>query len=728
MSKPYKSDFFGSNTRADLLTVSEAASVFGVTPTTIRNWDKSGKLLSHRHPENRYRLYSFTDLAKIVPENQRPLFVENSEMGSKKDIPVTSYENLKDFRLLVRQMSKAFRDSQGGSLMDRFEEISKILYTKMYNERSNKGTSFLVNQGDDEDKIYERISLLYKQAIQALPKSLRDHGMGLSKDKKAVVQIVRLLSGINLLEVPADIKGTVFEELVKNTFDKTEHQQFFTPRTVVNFIIRFVDINGAKTILDPACGTAGFLIEAAPIAQKHTKLIGVEIDKRMAWISQMNLQIHGVGDQKVYCFPEGGSLSHSGAIQEEIPYNSVEIIVTNPPFGSDFTDAKELKKYRLGTNRKSRRRGVLFIERCISWLKPGGKLGIIIDDGVLNSSSNYDVRKFILDNCILEAAVSLPTSAFLPYASVKSSILFLSKKGAGSKQGPIFMADAENVGRRPNGDPHFGEEYDDQGNPVLINDLPKILSTWIEYKKSHKIPEASENIFLCSQEILLDEVENKDLRIDIPFHHPSKQIAREVLRDPHFPLEKLSNLVGVRNVNIVPNTHDPEDIWMYAGLANITSMTGEFAPVQTMGNQIKSAVKQYKPGDILFSKLRPELRKVVLVPEDAADGFVSSECYVLTPGEEIDKDYLAFILRSDITLGQLIFQVSGVGRPRINIGALLAVHIPVPDIGQQKEIVKQLKKIEISRRNLEKKIKDEQSKVKQLIGDISKKFKIELLG
>lgn len=728
MSQPYKVKELSTGAHEDLLTVSEAASVFGVTPTTIRNWDKNGKLLSHRHPKNDYRLYSFSDLTKIVPANQRPLFVQEKEIEVTPSQDVLSYKTLKEFRTLVRQMSKAFRDSQGGNLMDRFEEISKILFAKMHDERAG-GATFILRGHENDDDIYQRVSTAYQNAVKSLPESFRDYGVNLSTDRRAVIQIAKLLSGFSLLKVPGDVKGTAFEELIRNTFDKTENQQFFTPRTVVNFIIRFIDINGAKKVLDPACGTGGFLIEAASLANDAgATLIGAEVDKRMAWISQMNLQIHGYGKHEIHCFPNGGSLSHGKEVQEKIPYSDIEIIVTNPPFGSDFTDIKELKNYKLAFDKKSRRRGVLFIERCISWLKPGGKLGIIIDDGVLNSSSNYDVRKFMLDNCVLEAVISLPISAFLPYASVKSSILFLRKKGLDLKQEPVFMAEAESVGRKPNGDPYFGEEYDEAGNPILINDLPEILAEWIAYKKTRKLTGTKENIFLCSPEILFDEKENENLRIDSQFHHPSKQVAREVLHNSNVSLEKLSNLVGVRNVSVVPNVQDPEDIWTYVGLANITSATGEFGPTQVMGNQIKSAVKLYRARDILFSKLRPELRKVVLVPEEATDGFASSECYVLTPGDKIDKDYLAFLLRSDIVYGQLIYQTSGVGRPRINIGALLGVKVPLPSLEKQKQIVKHLKNVEASRRSLERKMKEDQLKIKQLLTEANLILRKELLG
>lgn len=286
------------------------------------------------------------------------------------------------------------------------------------------------------------------------------------------------------------------------------------------------------------------------------------------------------------------------------------------------------------------------------------------------------------------------------------------------------MAAAENVGRKPNGDPLFGDQYDEDGGLELIDDLKSILECWKSYQKRGSLDVLNENVFICKSESFLNDEENKSFRFDLQYHHPAKAVAQEVLKNSKYPLVKLADLVTVRNLSTIPNNQDPEDIWTYLGLANITSQTGEYNPTQVTGNQLKSAVRLYKPGDILFSKLRPELRKVILIKDEESEGYVSSECIVMTPLEtvvidrktyKLDSKYLAYALRSDVTLGQVIYQVSGVGRPRINMGTLLNVRIPVPSHDQQYKIVKDLDKLHITRKSLENEIRKSHEKIQAII-------------
>jgi type I restriction-modification system DNA methylase subunit len=123
-----------------------------------------------------------------------------------------------------------------------------------------------------------------------------------------------------------------------------------------------------------------------------------------------------------------GSLGFSDNLNHLVRPDSLDLVLTNPPFGSDFSDKEHLPKYQLGEGKSSRRRGILFIERCIGWLKPGGRLGVVIEDSVLNGASNKDVRRLVFQHCIVEAVISLPDVTFMPYASAKTSILFLRKK------------------------------------------------------------------------------------------------------------------------------------------------------------------------------------------------------------------------------------------------------------------------------------------------------------
>ena len=168
------------------------------------------------------------------------------------------------------------------------------------------------------------------------------------------------------------------------------------------------------TVCDPACGTAGFLTKVNDYAD--VKLFGFEVDERLAWVSTLNLYIHGANDFETCFMSNGGSLGS----EADSYYESIDVILTNPPFGSDYTDRKILDKYVLGKDKNSRRRGILFIEQSWNLLKKDGILAIIIDQGVLNSKTNMDVREYIFSHFEIMGVIDLPESAFLPYANVSS--------------------------------------------------------------------------------------------------------------------------------------------------------------------------------------------------------------------------------------------------------------------------------------------------------------------
>jgi len=726
--------------KSQYITIKDAADLLGVTPTTLRNWDKAGKLSAHRDPINDYRLYSLEDVSKLLQERRASYEVNNEIMEKQIDLPIFSLPqtevpptekqvfDIRSLRILVRQMSSAFRDSLGGGLIERFEEISKLLYCKLYDEKMFHNNPkyipvFRVKDGETIEGTYKRVSQLFEKAIALLPDVLNNNQRKLSEDKKAVANVVTLLQNVDLYEVPADVKGIVYEELVKNTYEKSENQQFFTPRVVVEFMVNFLEPQITHRLCDPACGSGGFLIEATNYISKtnsskrknlmleeylSNNLIGVEIDRRMAWTAQMNLIMHGDGHGNIHHLSDGGSLAFSDKVDSLLPKNSLDLIITNPPFGSDFNDTAHLKKYILGRNKTSRRRGVLFIERCIGWLKPGGRMGIIIDDSVLNGASNRDVRQLMFDNCILEAVISLPDVTFMPYATAKASILFLRKRlRGGEKQIDVFMADVNNVGRKPNGDPLYSTQRGVDGRFTLMNDLPSVINAWKSYKSTGEksIFKLSPQIFICSGDRIRTD---NDLRLDVQFHHPSRKTAEDILRRSVYPTPKLAELVIVRNYTAVPAVQEPDEIWRYIGLGNITANTGEYIVSEALGSQLQSTVRLFRPKDILFAKMRPELRKCVLIQTDEDDGFASSECLILSTVEnalndpdlrdvaksrmafhkwQVDAEYLSFILRSDIVYGQLVYQVTGVGRPRVNQSTVLGIHIPLPPINIQREIV-----------------------------------------
>jgi predicted RNA methylase len=686
------------------VTVKDAAGMLGVSVATLRNWDRSGRLKARRHPVNGYRIYAL----ESVLELQKSMLLWSVEpppqpAGGLRSAPISRLE----LRRLVNALHRVLRDSDGNSsLVERFDELAKLIVLKVETERSSRvaEAADLAAPGPDRD-VAARIRTAFDLLVSASPALFPPRFGEIRLSDRAVAESVRLLAPVTLGRNGEDIKGLLFEEVVNNTFEKGDNQQFFTPASIVEFMVDFVGDWIRGEIADPACGTGGFLIaaqrklqRAASQLRSAARLWGLEVDARLAWAAGVNLHLHNADSYRILHVDGAGSLARSvvGAMPP------LDLIITNPPFGSDLSDLEALDSFELGRGKKSRRRGVLFMERCLQLLKPGGVLAAIIDDGVLNAPGNADTRALLLSHADLFAVVSLPEVAFMPYASVKASVLFLQKHGgdvrrAMSMKGTFFAA-AEEVGRKPSGDPLY------QFNSVtrrleLESDLPEVLQAWRAGSSDSRLvfwarlPDAGDPKFASALH-----------RLDPSFHHPSRIRATAMLHSSPHPLHQLSELCRLRSETVIPAEQLPDEEINYVGLANIEPQTGVISPTVVPGSTLKSSVKRFVGGDVLFSKMRPELRKVAMAPADIGDGLCSAECLVLVPirdGKiEFIPEFLAYLLRSDLVYGQLVHQVMGIGRPRIRPADVLAAKVPIPPIADQRALLVALDNAEAASRAL----------------------------
>ncbi|MCL0033131.1 SAM-dependent methyltransferase [Peptococcaceae bacterium] len=421
-----------------------------------------------------------------------------------------AFEDLNELQRVVGKCHDIIRNEEGFDPTIAFDEISKLLFAKMQDERE-------VEQGFKDDKkrtpksdyefkigkdeLPEEVGIRIKEIFERAKNKYPEIFEGTTEDIKyiklrfpTIFHIVEELQSYTLQETTIDIKGATYELFIKGTFTGKGLGQFFTPREIVEFMVDMVEPKRKHLILDPACGSGGFLItcmnrvfneidwlyrqrgldnpkqEKWRFATKH--LFGIDLNERMTWVAKMNMVMHGDG--------HGGIFTHDGLKDSERievildivkKRGGFDIILTNPPFGSKIKNQSILAEYELGRERKSQLTEVLFIERCLKLLKPNGILGIVVPDGILSNVQLGHVRRFIRENAIIRAIVSIPRDAFIPYGSgVKASLLFLQKKDIEGKlkQGKVFMAIAENVG------------YDATGRSTGKNDLPIILET---YKK-----------------------------------------------------------------------------------------------------------------------------------------------------------------------------------------------------------------------------------------------------
>jgi len=216
-------------------------------------------------------------------------------------------------------------------------------------------------------------------------------------------------------------------------------------------------------------------------------LFGIEINDSIARVAKMNMIIHDDGHTNVIGFDALEDIDKMNRKNTGFAKNRFDVIVTNPPFGANVKASEHpyLEKYFLGkdkTGKKTKgnqKTEILFIERCIDFLKPGvGRMAIVLPDGILTNSGLQQVRDYLMEKAQILAVVSLPQFAFTHFgAGVKSSLVFVRKKSNKEKLGryPIFMAIAEHIG------------YDATGRKDPKNDLNKICEEFKKFKSKNKL-------------------------------------------------------------------------------------------------------------------------------------------------------------------------------------------------------------------------------------------------
>lgn len=434
-----------------------------------------------------------------------------------------------EFSKLLFKCHNIIRNNDKLSPEAAFDEISKVLFIKIRYERDNTGTQIFSKEEfkklrEAYDKTKSQQSLpFYQQLFERTKEDFANDDLFESNDtikiKEASFEaIVKELEIYNLSRTADDVKGIAFEKFLGKTF-RGELGQFFTPRTIVDFMVSLLDPEEGEIICDPCCGSGGFLIKAFEYVREkienniqevkeqiktqmfdesyeslsekkralidervneyftrlnqeldtsqdnsrlkklsHDCIFGTDANPRMARTAKMNMIMHGDG--------HGGVHHHDGLLNVNgIFENRFDVILTNPPFGSrvekslkiteadKFADEAKIKYYteRYGqeytkaleqvnsnigesvlslydSGKLSGLTEVLFIERCLRLLKPGGRLGIVLPEGVLNNTNLQNVRELFEGIAKIILITSIPQDVFMASgATVKPSLMFFKK-------------------------------------------------------------------------------------------------------------------------------------------------------------------------------------------------------------------------------------------------------------------------------------------------------------
>lgn len=460
-----------------------------------------------------------------------------------------TYDQLKsDFDLLyiIKRLEELVLAQAGVNV---FQEVFKLIYAKLYDEDQAKNVrkdrEVLFRAYKDPKKTYQIINYeLFQKAIGKWPDVFNPlEKIELTPDQLQVC--VPLMEDIKLFESgreELDIIDNAFEYLVTEV-SKGKKGQYFTPRNVIKMCVKMLNPKENEYVIDPACGSGGFLIHTmywvwdnylkdASIDAKREYagryLFGIDFDENMRKTSQALMLIAGDGKHHIF---KRNSLDARDWVMEEAEearseikkagllarfenpvedeenrktfrYLNFDILMTNPPFAGEITDLGLLRQYEFakkdGKLKRKMERHLLFLERCLDAIKPGGRMAIVLPQGVLNNTNLQWVRKWLLKKARILAVVGLHVNTFKPHTGTKTSVLFLQKWNDDPKLGPlnpyqedypIFMAVSKKPGKDNSGEYVYKKDekgnyiLDEKGRRILDHDLDEIAEEFIKFAK-----------------------------------------------------------------------------------------------------------------------------------------------------------------------------------------------------------------------------------------------------
>ncbi len=349
-------------------------------------------------------------------------------------------------------------------------------------------------------------------------------------DPNVLKQVIDELDGIGFQKLGPDVKGDVFEYLLTHLGQSALNGQFRTPRQIRAFMVQMTDPDLGDTIYDPACGTAGFLIDAVdhilarysenpeeipiygedwlekrgqtleeakaeiPNLQTYRKgagerlpdwrrleasIYGTDVSRQMMRIAMMNLVLHGISGAQV---KRANVLSDISGLTEDDLHRRYQVILSNPPFSGQIPS----ESVRADLPTRSKKSEMLFLALMMRSLAPGGRCAVVVPEGLLFGSTraHRELRQRLLHDFEVLAVVSLPAGVFKPYAGVKTSVLVFRRAKTGPEDGryttrQVWFYDIRNDGYDPN-------KVQSRGRPDTPekNNIPGLLAAWAEYKDS----------------------------------------------------------------------------------------------------------------------------------------------------------------------------------------------------------------------------------------------------
>jgi type I restriction enzyme M protein len=482
--------------------------------------------------------------------------------------------------------------------------------------------------------------------------------------------------------------GDAFEYLLSVLGSQGDAGQFRTPRHIIDFMVEVLAPQKGEVILDPACGTAGFLISAYKHilrnntdAKGHSTLTpadrgklaknvkGYDISPDMVRLSLVNLYLHGFTDPHVF---EYDSLTSQDRWNEY-----ADVILANPPFMSPKGGIKPHTRFSV----QSKRSEVLFVDYMAEHLTPKGRAGIIVPEGVIfQSQTAYtQLRKMLVEEYLV-AVVSLPAGVFNPYSGVKTSILILDKSLAKQAQTiAYFKVESDGFG--------LGA----QRRAIAMNDLPQVQAELTDYLDALRCGQSTEELHPTCGLIVAKE----QIAANGDYNLSGERYRVNGTRSHTFPLVKISDVCTINPRKSQLIDLNPETPVSFVPMAAINEHRIAFLPTEEkLISEVSTSYTYFEDNDVLLAKVTPcfENGKAGIARGLVNGiGFGSSEFYVLRNDEQVLPEWIYFCVMHPLFRDAAIAQMTGTGGlQRVPRDYVENFQIPLPPIEVQKEIVAEI--------------------------------------
>ncbi len=613
------------------------------------------------------------------------------------------------------------------------EEVIKILFLKIFDEKYKK-YGFKITPTEYDNAVGGKSATEFTRRFSELQKNTFSFFSNLfEKDEKIRLRestlafAVNKLQHIDLLSSSNDVKGLAFQKFIRAS-QRIGRGQFFTPEQVIKLCVDIIQPQAKEFVLDPACGSGGFLSSAlqyVALTQRgkedkfaREKIFGIEINQTASRIAKMRMILDGDGFSNIATCDSLSDWSDidlglNKANQKNVnTYQEFfDIILTNPPFGTQGKIANKsvLRNFDLGYKWNKADEGfskssvllngqvpeILFIERCLKFLKPGGRMSIVLPNGDFENSSLAYLRNYIKDVAEVFAVIKLPQETFIPSGTgVKTSILFLRKKIAGEISGrPVFFSQVTKLGYSGNKNGSIVYKKGSQGNILkdrngvlkIDEDISDVVSAFLTFKSDKKFKD-KENSFTIHSE-------NLDYsRLDFEFYKPSYRKTEKQMLDQG--ALRLGELIKIKKKK--SDRLKQKDLMVqYVELSDISTQYNEIIhSTEEIVHELPSrATYEIKEGEIITAvagnSIGTNNHVSAYVTSEYDECICSNGFRVFTVDESlINPFYLLYYLKSKHFLEQVFRFRTGAAIPSLLDSDLLNILVLLPSKKEQARIGK----------------------------------------